>query len=80
LRKIVDAMEGEIKLQTAFYWRHKLLKFLSEKNDDGKDSVLITDGNRTYRNLKDIKSKSLKFGKPQSKVYHLNNINNFHSS
>lgn len=44
-----------------------------------KDSVLITDGNRTYRNLHDIKLKSLKFGKPENKVYHLNNINNFHS-
>ena len=44
-----------------------------------KDSVLITDGNRTYRNLHDIKLKSLKFGKAENKVYHLNNINNFHS-
>ena len=44
-----------------------------------KDSVLITDGNRTYRNLHDIKLKSLKFGKPENKVYHLNNINSFHS-
>ena len=44
-----------------------------------KDSILITDGNRTYRNLHDIKLKSLKFGKPENKVYHLNNINNFHS-
>ena len=44
-----------------------------------KDSVLITDGNRTYRNLHNVKLKSLKFGKPENKVYHLNNINNFHS-
>ena len=44
-----------------------------------KDSVLITDGNRTYRNLNNVKLKSLKFGKPENKVYHLNNINNFHS-
>ena len=44
-----------------------------------KDSILITDGNRTYRNLHDVRLKSLKFGKPQSKVYHLNNINSFHS-
>ena len=44
-----------------------------------KNSVLITDGNRTYRNLHDIKLKSLKFGKAENKVYHLNNINNFHS-
>ena len=160
LRKIVDAMDGKIKLQTAFYWRHKILKVLSNINDDNnnkldgiveadetffeesqkgarkikgrearkrgyssytytkknkvcvltaidrnkasftkpvgfgglekddvillqrhlvKDSVLITDGNRTYRNLHDIKLKSLKFGKPENKVYHLNNINNFHS-
>ena len=44
-----------------------------------KDSVLITDWNRTYRNLNNVKLKSLKFGKPENKVYHLNNINSFHS-
>ena len=44
-----------------------------------KDSILITDGNRTYRNLHDVKLKSLKFGKPENKVYHLNTINSFHS-
>ncbi len=44
-----------------------------------KDSILITDGERGYRTIKDVKLKQLKFGKPQSKVYHLNNINNFHS-
>ena len=44
-----------------------------------KDSVVITDGNRTYRNLNNVKLKSLKFGKTENKVYHLNNINNFHS-
>ena len=160
LRKIVLEMNNKISLPTAFYWRHKILKFLSKNNDDGnnklggiieadetffeesqkgsrnvkgrdarkrgytsysytkknkvcvltaidrnkssftkpvgfgglekddvillqrhlvKDSVLITDGNRTYRNLHDIKLKSLKFGKAENRVYHLNNINNFHS-
>ena len=159
LRKIVEKMDNKISLPTAFYWRHKILKFLSKNNDDGnnklggiieadetffeesqkgsrkmtrkqrkrgyssyvgdkktkicvltaidrnktsftkpvgfgglekddvvllqrhivKDSILITDGNRTYRNLNDVKLKSLKFGKPENKVYHLNNINNFHS-
>ena len=160
LRKIVDAMDGKIKLQTAFYWRHKILKVLSNINDDNnnkldgiveadetffeesqkgarkikgrearkrgyssytytkknkvcvltaidrnkasftkpvgfgclekddvillqrhlvKDSILITGGNRTYRNLNNVRLKSLKFGKPENKVYHLNNINNFHS-
>ena len=44
-----------------------------------KDSILITDGNRTYRNLNNVKLKSLKFGKAENKVYHLNTINNFHS-
>jgi len=159
LRKIVDAMDGKIKLQTAFYWRHKILKVLTKKDDnDNKldgiieadetffeesqkgarkvkgrdarkrgyssytytkknkvcvltaidrnkasftkpigfgglekddvivlqrhlaiDSVLITDGDNSYKILKDIKLKQLKFGKPENKVYHLNNINNFHS-
>ena len=158
LRKIVDKMNKKINLKTAFYWRHKILKVLTKKDDNDKlggiieadetffeesqkgsrnvkgrdarkrgfscyvgnkrskvcvltaidrnkasftkpvgfgglekddvvllqrhlvkDSVLITDGNRTYRNLHDIKLKSLKFGKAENKVYHLNNINNFHS-
>ncbi len=43
------------------------------------NSILITDGDKSYKVLKDVKLKQLKFGKPQSKVYHLNNINNFHS-
>ena len=43
------------------------------------NSILITDGDKSYKVLKDIKLKQLKFGKVQSKVYHLNNINNFHS-
>ena len=43
-----------------------------------KGSILITDGNRTYRNLHDVRLKSLKFGKPQSKPCHLNTINSFH--
>ena len=158
LRKIVEKMDNKINLKTAFYWRHKILKVLTKKDDNDKlggiieadetffeesqkgarkvkgrdarkrgfssyvgskrskvcvltaidrnkasftkpvgfgglekddvillqrhlvkDSVLITDGNRTYRNLHDIKLKTLKFGKPENKVYHLNNINNFHS-
>ena len=44
-----------------------------------KDSILITDGNRTYRNLNDVKLKSLKFGKPKSNVYNLNAINSCQS-
>lgn len=44
-----------------------------------KDSILITDGDKSYQTLKNIKLKSLKFGKPQNKVYYLNNINNYHS-
>ena len=157
LRKIVEKMNKKINLKTAFFWRHKILKVLTKKDDNNKlggiveadetffeesqkgsrkmtrkprkrgyssyvgdkktkicvltaidrnkssyvkpvgfgglekddvillqrhlvkDSILITDGNRTYRNLHDVRLKSLKFGKPQSKVYHMNNINNFHS-
>ena len=47
-----------------------------------KDSVLITDGERSYRKLKDVKLKQLKFGKPQvkdNKIIHMNTINSFHS-
>ena len=158
LRKIVETMDGKISYPTSFYWRHKILKVLTKKDDNDKlggiieadetffeesqkgarkvkgrearkrgyscysytqkkkvcvltaidrnkasftkpvgfgglekddvillqrhltkDSVLITDGNRTYRNLNNVKLKSLKFGKAENKVYHLNNINSFHS-
>ena len=157
LRNIVAEMDNQISLPTAFFWRHKILKVLTKKDNNNKlggiieadetffeesqkgsrkitrkprkrgyssyvgdkktkicvltaidrnkssftkpvgfgglekddvillqrhlekDSILITDGNRTYRNLHDVRLKSLKFGKPQSKVYHMNNINNFHS-
>ena len=44
-----------------------------------KDSILITDGDKSYKALNNVKLKSLKFGKPENKVYHLNNINNYHS-
>ena len=44
-----------------------------------ENSILITNGEHSYKQLKDVKLKQLKFGKAQSKVYHLNNINNFHS-
>ena len=155
LRKIVEKMDKKISLPTAFYWRHKILKVLTKKDDNDKfggiieadetffeesqkgsrkmtrqarkrgytsysytkknkvcvltaidrnkasftkpvgfgglekddvvllqrhlvkDSVLITDGNRTYRNLNNVKLKSLKFGKPENKVYHLNCCNSF---
>ena len=43
-------------------------------NADNDDYLIIG-----YRNLNNVKLKSLKFGKPENKVYHLNNINNFHS-
>jgi len=158
LRKIVEKLDNKISYPTAFYWRHKILKVLTKKDDNDKlggiieadetffeesqkgarqvkgrkprkrgyscyvgnkktkicvltaidrnkssftkpvgfgglekddvillqrhikkDSVLITDGNRTYRNLHNVKLKSLKFGKAENKIYHLNNINNFHS-
>ena len=159
LRKIVEKMDNKINLKTAFFWRHKILKVLSNINDGGNNklggiieadetffeesqkgsrkmtrkprkrgyssyvgdkktkvcvltaldrqkhsfnkpvgygkvnkeqvailqhriqdnSILITDGNKSYKILKDVKLKQLKFGKPQSKVYHLSNINNFHS-
>ena len=160
LRQIVKKMDGKIKLQTAFYWRHKILEVMKHFDNHDKldgiveadetyfeesqkgsrhmtrkprkrgfssenrivglshnkvcvltaldrqkhsfnkpvgygkvnkeqvqilqhriqdNSILITDGDKSYKVLKDVKLKQLKFGKPQSKVYHLSNINNFHS-
>ena len=47
-----------------------------------ENSILITDGEHSYRRLKDVKLKQLKFGKPQikdNKIIHMNTINSFHS-
>ena len=47
-----------------------------------ENSILITDGEYSYRRLKDVKLKQLKFGKPQIKdntIIHMNTINSFHS-
>ena len=160
LRKIVEKMNNQISLPTAFYWRHKILKVLSNKDSNNKlggiveadetyfeesqkgsrnmirkprkrgysseyrqsglsynkvcvltaidrskntfgkpvgygkvdknevlllrrhlqnNSILITDGDNSYTTLNNVRLKKLKFGKPLDKVYHLNNINNFHS-
>jgi len=39
LRKIVEKMNGKISLPTSFYWRHKILKVLSNINDDGNNKL-----------------------------------------
>ena len=39
LRKIVAEMDNKISLPTAFYWRHKILKFLSKNNDDSNNKL-----------------------------------------
>ena len=39
LRKIVEKMDNKISLPTAFYWRHKMLKVLSNINDDGNNKL-----------------------------------------
>ena len=47
-----------------------------------ENSILITDGEHSYKRLKDVKLKQLKFGKPQikdNKIIHMNTINSFHS-
>ena len=36
LRKIVEKMDKKINLKTAFYWRHKILKVLTKKDDNDK--------------------------------------------
>ena len=171
LAKIVDKMEHQISIPTAFQWRHKILKVLSDKNDNStlggiieadetyfeesqkgsrhitrkprkrgvglkndpissqkehhlvglshhkvcvltaidrnknsfgrpvgygkvnkneieilqhhiqKDSILITDGDKSYQVLNNVKLKQLKFGlvDNKNKIYHMNNINNYHS-
>ena len=39
LRKIVEKMDNKISLPTAFYWRHKILKVLSNVNDDNNNKL-----------------------------------------
>ena len=39
LRKKKKKMDKKISLPTAFYWRHKILKFLSKNNDDGNNKL-----------------------------------------
>ena len=161
LRKIVVELDNKISLPTAFYWRHKIIKVLSNNNNNDtlngiieadetyiqesqkgsrnikgrvarkrgfssenrlvglshnkvciltaidrnkttfgkpvcygkvskedveilqtrlqKDSILITDGDKSYQVLNNVKLKQLKQGKVENKIYHLNNINNYHS-
>ena len=164
LRKIVEKMDGKIKLQTAFFWRHKILEVMKHFDNHDKldgiieadetyfeesqkgsrnvkgrkprkrgysseyrqadlsshkvciltaldrqkhsfnkpvgygkvnkeqvqilqhriqdNSILITDGDKSYKVLKDVRLKQLKFGKPQikdNKIIHMNTINSFHS-
>ena len=46
------------------------------------NSILITDGDKSYKVLKDVRLKQLKFGKTQikdNKIIHMNTINSFHS-
>ncbi len=42
-------MDGKIKLQTSFYWRHKILKVLSNINDDGNNKFgSIVEADETF--------------------------------
>ena len=42
-------MDGEIKLQTALYWRHKILKVLTKKDDNGNNKLGgIVDADETF--------------------------------
>ena len=47
-----------------------------------ENSILITDGEHSYKRLKDVRLKQLQFGKLQmqdNKIIHMNTINSFHS-
>lgn len=49
LRKIVEKMDGKIKLQTSFYWRRKVLKVLSNVNNDNNNKLGgILEANETF--------------------------------
>jgi transposase-like protein len=59
LRKIVEKMDGKIKLQTAFFWRHKILKVLTQKDDNDKlggiveaDETFFEESQKGSRNVK----------------------------
>ena len=64
LRKIVDAMDGKIKLQTAFSWRYKILKVLTKKDDNDKlggiieaDETFFEESQKGARNVKGIQAR-----------------------
>ena len=49
LRKIVEKMDNKISLPTAFYWRRKILKFLSKNNNDGNNKLgVIVEVDETF--------------------------------
>ena len=63
---------GHIGTEQAMILQHRI----------SNGSILITDGEHSYKRLKDVKLKQLKFGKPQmkdNKIIHMNTINSFHS-
>ena len=44
LRKIVEKLNNKISLPTAFFWRHKILKVLTKKDDNNKlDGIIEAD-------------------------------------
>ena len=62
LRKIVEKMNKKINLKTAFYWRHKILKFLSKNNDDGNNKlggIVEADGTFFEENQKGAKKNKI---------------------
>ena len=59
LRKIVEKMDNKINLKTAFYWRHKILKVLTKKDDNDKlggtieaDEAFFEESQKGSRNVK----------------------------
>ena len=66
LHKIVEKMDKKINLKTAFYWRHKILKVLSNVNDNGNnklggiieaDETFFEESQKGARNVKGIQAR-----------------------
>ena len=70
LRKIVEKLNNQISLPTAFYWRHKILKVLSNINDDGNNKLGgIVEADETFFEESQKGNKHIKGRKARKRGY-----------
>lgn len=65
LRQIIKKMDGKIKLQTAFFWRHNILEVMKHfDNHDKLDGIIEAD--ETYFEENQKGSRNVKGGKARN--------------